>query len=160
MCGGVAAFCATFVLGPRLDRWLPNGELNEEMHGHNPVLVVLGTVMLWFGWYGFNPGSTLGISAPGYAFVASKAATTTTLAAAAGGVTNSVLHKILSKRWLLGESCNGVLSGLVGITAACSVVETWAAVFIGFLSAFVYTFGDWLLVKFHIDDPVNVIPVH
>jgi len=161
MCGATAAFCATFILRPRVDRFMANGKLNEEeMEGFNPVLVVLGTMILWFGWYGFNPGSTLGITAPGYAHIASKTATTTTLSAAAGGVTNAFIHKKISGMWLIGETCNGVLSGLVGITAACSVVETWAAVLIGFISAFVYTFGDWLLIKFHIDDPVNVIPVH
>ena len=160
MCGAVAGFCGTLVLKPRTNRWLENGELNEEMIGHNPALYVLGTMILWFGWYGFNPGSTLGITASGYAHIASKSATTTTLSAATAGITNAVMHKKFSGKWLLSETCNGVLAGLVGITAGCSVVETWASVIIGFISAFVYTFGDWILKKYRIDDPVNVIPVH
>ena len=160
MCGGVAALCASYVLGPRANRWLENGELNEDMTGHNPVLYVLGTMILWFGWYGFNPGSTLGITASGYAFIASKTATTTTLSAAFGGVSSALFHKFKTGKWLLSETCNGVLAGLVGITAGCSTVETWASSLIGIISVFVYAFGDWILKKLHIDDPVNVIPVH
>eukprot|EP00617_Octactis_speculum_P022457 CAMPEP_0185751326 /NCGR_PEP_ID=MMETSP1174-20130828/10090_1 /TAXON_ID=35687 /ORGANISM="Dictyocha speculum, Strain CCMP1381" /LENGTH=500 /DNA_ID=CAMNT_0028428245 /DNA_START=70 /DNA_END=1572 /DNA_ORIENTATION=+ len=160
MCGAVAAFCGTYVLKPRAGRWLENGEENPEFIAHNPVLFVLGTMILWFGWYGFNPGSTLGITASGYAHVAMKTATTTTLSAAASGITSCLLAKFKTKVWDLGETCNGVLSGLVGITAACSVVETWAAVLIGFISALVYASGKYLLRKMRIDDPVNVIPVH
>lgn len=160
LCGAVAALCGAAVLGPRHNLYLANGKRNHALDGHSPVLVVLGTIILWFGWYGFNPGSTLGITASGYAHIASKSATTTTLSAAAGGVTNAVLHKAIAGKWQLGETCNGVLSGLVGITAGCSVVETWAAVVIGSISAGVYTLVEMLLVKVGIDDPVNVIPVH
>ena len=86
----------------------PN-QIKDEMPGHNAALVVLGTFLLWFGWYGFNPGSTLVIHT--YEFVAAKTATTTTLAAAAGAITNLAIHKHITGVLNLEETCNGALAG-------------------------------------------------
>ncbi|KAH8075633.1 ammonium transmembrane transporter [Aureococcus anophagefferens] len=155
MVGGAAAGIGAAILGPRLGRFGPNA---KPINGHSMPLVVLGTFLLWVGWYGFNPGSTLCIV--GCDAVAAKVAVTTTLAAAAGGLTNLFLHYALSHVYDVGEMCNGVLAGLVSITSACAVVEPWAAVVIGFVGAFVYTGGSFLLVKLEIDDAVNATPVH
>ena len=145
-------------IGARYGRFNNDGSVND-MPGHNMALVVMGTFLLWVGWYGFNPGSTLGITASGYAHIAAKTATTTTLAAATGGVTMAMIGKMNAGFYDLGEVCNGVLAGLVSITAGCSVVETWGAVIIGFIGGFVYWGGSTLLLKLKIDDPINAIPV-
>jgi len=155
MVGGAAAGIGAAILGPRIGRFGPNA---KPINGHSMPLVVLGTFLLWVGWYGFNPGSTLCIV--GCDAVAAKVAVTTTLAAAAGGLTNLFLHYALSHVYDVGEMCNGVLAGLVSITSACAVVEPWAAVVIGLIGAFVYTGGSFLLVKLEIDDAVNATPVH
>merc|ERR1719454_281742 len=148
-----------WVLGPRAGRFDPlTGKVADEMPGHNAALVVLGTFLLWFGWYGFNPGSTLCIyECEG---VAAKTAVTTTLAAASGAVANLALHKVISKILSLEEACNGALAGLVGITSACSVVEPWAAAIIGVGGAVAYTIGAKVCLMFKIDDPVNATAVH
>ena len=157
MVGGAAAGIGAKVLGPRIGRFGPKG---REIKGHSVPLVVLGTFLLWVGWYGFNPGSTLAISGEGVAEVAAKTAATTTLAAAAGGLSNLFIHHHLGGFYDVAEMCNGVLAGLVSITSACSVVEPWAAVVIGVVGACAYTCGSRLLVKLEIDDAVNATPVH
>lgn len=163
MVGGVAAMAGAAVLGPRIGRFNEDGTVND-MPGHNSALVVLGTFLLWFGWYGFNPGSTLGITADGYAWVASKTAVTTTLSAASGAVANLVLqyHLCGGGRHIydLEATCNGALAGLVGITSACPVVDPWAAVVIGAIASVWYQVGAKLMIKMRIDDVVNAAPVH
>jgi len=159
MVGGVSAFLGALVLGPRAGRFDPlTGKIADEMPGHNAALVVLGTFMLWFGWYGFNPGSTLMIA--GADAVAAKSAVTTTLAAAAGAILNLIIHKILSGIISVEETCNGALAGLVAITSACSVVEPWAALLCGAGGSIFYTLGLKILACFKIDDPVCASPVH
>jgi len=164
MVGGAAAGIGAYVLGPRIGRFGPDG---KKITGHSMPLVVLGTFILWVGWYGFNPGSTLAIVddddggfSSGASYVAEKTAVTTTLAAAAGGLANLFIHHALSDIYDVAEMCNGVLAGLVSITASCSVVEPWAAVIIGFIGAFAYTGGSLFMEKMEIDDAVNATPVH
>ena len=114
MVGGAAALAGAMVLRPRLGRFNADGTIND-MPGHNSSLIVLGTFLLWFGWYGFNPGSTLGIYTFGH--VAAKTAVTTTLSAASGAVANLWFQYNLpgSGRHVydLEATCNGALSGLV-----------------------------------------------
>mmetsp|Transcript_16509 Transcript_16509/g.49943 ORF Transcript_16509/g.49943 Transcript_16509/m.49943 type:complete len:493 (+) Transcript_16509:110-1588(+) len=165
MVGGAAAGIGAYVLGPRIGRFDPNVPVTA-FRGHSAPLTILGTFILWVGWYGFNPGSTLAIV--GSADVASKVAVCTTLSAAAGGVTNMLLHFQIAKRctddkhgiYDVAETCNGVLAGLVSITSACAVVEPWASVVIGLVGALVYSGGSALLKKLEIDDAVNATPVH
>jgi len=163
MVGGAAALAGAAVLGPRIGRFNEDGTVND-MPGHNSALVVLGTFLLWFGWYGFNPGSTLGISADGYSHVAAKTAVTTTLSAASGAVANLFFQYHLpgSGRHIydLEATCNGALAGLVGITSACPVVDPWAALVIGAIASLWYQMGARLLIKLRIDDVVNAAPVH
>ena len=170
MTGGVTALIAAKILGPRIGRFYDadGNELAEPVSfpPHSVALQVLGTFILWVGWYGFNPGSTLGISPAGYADVAALCAVTTTLAAASGSVSAMMTDMIMTRK-ATGETMyditmcmNGALSGLVGITAGCSVCEPWAAFVIGIIAGWVYIFVSSLLVKLKIDDAVDAIPVH
>mmetsp|Transcript_20764 Transcript_20764/g.30616 ORF Transcript_20764/g.30616 Transcript_20764/m.30616 type:complete len:482 (+) Transcript_20764:154-1599(+) len=170
MTGGATALIAAIVLGPRIGRFYDEDgnplDKPGEFAPHSVSLQVLGTFILWFGWYGFNPGSTLFISVPGYGDVAALAAVTTTLAAAAGAVSSMFFDTLLGflsegeAEYDLTMAMNGCLGGLVGITAGCSTVEPWAAIIIGLIAGVVYVLASKLLVKLKIDDAVDAIPVH
>ena len=123
---------------------------------------MLGTFILWLGWIGFNPGSTLGIASPGSAQTAARCVVNTTLSAATCGLVVVVLDKLFGSRtWDVGAVCNGILGGLVSITAGCSTVYPWAAVLIGFLGGFVYFGASNLVLKvFKVDDPLDAFAVH
>jgi len=154
--GGVSALAGTAVLGPRKGRF----EKPDEFEAHNLPLVVLGTFALWFGWYGFNPGSTLGMSDKETGALAAQVAMNTTLAAATGGIAVFLIRYGIMKKYDVGGLCNGILAGLVSITAGCGNVESGSAVAIGLIGAFVYQGASMLLVKLKIDDPVDASPVH
>jgi len=170
MTGGATALIAAVVLGPRIGRFYDEDgnplDKPGEFAPHSVSLQVLGTFILWFGWYGFNPGSTLFISPSGYGDVAALAAVTTTLAAAAGAVSSMFFDTLLGflsegeAEYDLTMAMNGCLGGLVGITAGCSTVEPWAAIIIGLIAGVVYVLASKLLVKLKIDDAVDAIPVH
>ena len=154
MTGGVAGLCGAIIVGPRIKRFETNFE------GQSSVLQALGTLLLWFGWYGFNAGSTLGISANLYARDAARITVTTTLAAAAGGLTSAIMSRIITKTWLPEMVYNGILSGLVSITAGCSVTYPWHAVVIGMIGSVLYKSASTILVAFKIDDPLDAFAVH
>lgn len=170
MTGGITALIAAVILGPRIGRFYDEDgnplDKPASFAPHSVALQVLGTFILWFGWYGFNPGSTLAISPAGYGDVAALCAVTTTLSAASGAVSSMFFDTILGflaegeAEYDLTMAMNGALSGLVGITAGCSTVEPWAAVVIGLISGPVYVLSSKLLVKLKIDDAVDAIPVH
>lgn len=170
MTGGCTALVAAIVLGSRTGRFYDNegNKLREpaELPAHSTSLQMLGTFILWFGWYGFNPGSALAIDTPGYADVAALSAVTTTISAAAGVVSsvfaNCVIDYALTGvvEYDLSYAMNGALSGLVAITANCCVVTPPMAVLIGLNSGLVYIACSKLLVKLRIDDAVDAIPVH
>ena len=110
MTGGVAALVGAAVIGPRMGRFDGGGRTGKPVpiKGHSSVLQVLGTFILWLGWYGFNPGSTLGITPVGYATAAARSVVTTTLSAATGGLTVVALDKLIgSKTWDVSMVCNG-----------------------------------------------------
>jgi Amt family ammonium transporter len=117
------------------------------------TLSALGTIILWFGWYGFNCGS-------GSVAIAGKVATTTTISAAASCVTGVVLGKVIYKTWDVGIGLNCVLAGLVSITAGANVVEPWGAFLAGMLGAMLYMLSSTALKKFKIDDPLDAFSVH
>merc|ERR1719183_1888184 len=162
--GGCTALIAAVILGPRIGRFRDERGRRltrpADMGGHSVTLQVLGTFILWFGWYGFNPGSVITIT--GYENIAGLCAVNTTLAAASGAIS------ALTLRWLLSPTdvfditavCNGALSGLVAITAGCSTVWPYAAVIIGFVGGLIYIGVSNLLLKLEIDDAVDAIPVH
>ena len=167
---GVCALAAAIILGPRLGRFHDlDGNLLEEPNEfapHSVALQFLGTFCLWFGWYGFNPGSTLFISSSEYGDVAALVAVNTTLSACAGAVSAMFTSTFLDWRkngvatYDLGYTMNGCLTGLVAITSGCATVEPWAAVVIGMISGWFYLLGSNALIKLRIDDAVDAIPVH
>jgi ammonium transporter, Amt family len=157
--GGVAGLCGAFLAGPRTGRFDAKGN-PVAMPGHSATLVCLGTFLLWFGWYGFNPGSLLKIDDIGSARVVARSAVITTLCAAAGGITQLVITYYQKNTWDLINVCNGVLSGLVGSTAGSSVIEPYAAVVIGTGCGFIFNYGGKLLLKLKIDDPLEAIQMH
>ena len=157
MVGGLAGLAGAYICGPRLGRFDSEGNA-LPMPGHSAPLVVLGTFILWFGWYGFNPGSMLLIA--GAENAVARTAVTTTLAAAAGGVTTLGIKYYTDGIWDLISVCNGLLAGLVAVTSSCSVIEPWAALICGFTGAFVYVGATKLLLKLRIDDPLEAAPLH
>merc|ERR1719465_159104 len=164
MTGGMAAMVGAKMVGPRLGRF-EKGVSDATFSGHSAALQVLGTLLLWFGWYGFNPGSTLLIH--GVAKDAARAAVTTTLAASSGAVTGLYVKRLLPSKfggtpgvWDLGHTCNSLLGGLVGITAGTSIATPYGALIIGFISAWVYHGASCLMRKMKIDDPLDAFAVH
>ena len=120
MTGGVAGLMGTIILGPRKGRF----ENPEEFEIHNLPLVVLGTFSLWFGWYGFNPGSTLGMHDGATGAMAAQVAMNTTLSAATGGITVFILKYALTKKYDVGALCNGILAGARCASLLKFVVES------------------------------------
>jgi len=171
--GGCTALFATIILGPRKGRFYDarNNRLPrpKPFPGHSMALQMLGTFILWFGWYGFNTGSTLTIistSTLNSGHIAALAAVNTTLSAASGGI-NALFTTLFIEERLTGEAkfdlkklMNGALSGLVAITAGCAVVEPWASIVIGFVGGWVYLLTSAWLLRRRIDDAVDAIPVH
>ncbi|KAK3250169.1 ammonium transporter [Cymbomonas tetramitiformis] len=160
MTGGLAGLMGATIIEPRSGRFNSDGSPNTNFHGHSMTLVVLGTFVLWFGWYGFNPGSQLGISTPLSLLIVGRTAVTTTLSGASSGVTALLLAKYKVGTWDLNVVCNGVLAGLVSITAGCSTVEPAAAILCGCIGAFVFDRACDLLLRWHIDDPLSAAPMH
>jgi len=154
--GGVAGLAGTIVLGPRKGRF----ENPEEFECHNLPLVVFGTFALWFGWYGFNPGSTLGMHDGATGAMAAQVAMNTTLSAATGGITVFIFRYFITKKYDVGGLCNGILAGLVSITAGCGNMECGSAFATGLVGGIVYQGASMLLQKLKIDDPVDAAPVH
>merc|ERR1712139_129349 len=156
--GGIAALVGAKVLGCRTGRFDPEKE--AEFTPHSQPLIVLGTFILWFGWCGFNSGSTLGMSDSGTALVAAHVMMNTTLSAATGGLTVFLLQYALTKKYDCAALCNGILAGLVSVTAPCSNVESGSAVLIGLLGGFLVVGSSNLIKKLKIDDPVDAFSVH
>ena len=160
--GGVVSLAGAIVLGPRLGRIFMRDD--KEKGGmpapHNLVVASVGAFLLWFGWYGFNPGSTLSaMDADGIGRIAAN----TTLAACTGG-----LGAMLFALWFgptkgkfdLGFTINGLLAGLVAITCPCYWVSPLGAIILGFIAGAVVFGGTYLLEYLRIDDPVGAVPVH
>lgn len=157
--GGWAALMGAIVLGPRLGKYGPDGKV-RPIAGHNMSLAALGTFILWLGWFGFNPGSQLGISSQANADAVAMVAVTTNLAAVAGGLGALLTAWLRYGKPDLPQTLNGVLAGLVAITAGCAYVDPFAAVIIGFIGGPLVVLGAELLDKLKIDDPVGAVPVH
>ncbi len=156
--GGFAGLAGAIVLGPRIGRFIKGKSV--PMPGHNLAYAALGVVILWVGWYGFNPGSQLAFSTGGDVAAVVLVAVNTTLAAAAGSVAATLLAWILFKKPDLTMALNGVLAGLVGITANCDKVQNYEAIMIGAVAGILVVAGILLLDRLRIDDPVGAWPVH
>ncbi len=154
--GGFAAFIGTLILGPRIGKYSPDGKANA-IAGHNIPLASLGVFILWFGWFGFNAGSTLGV---GNGDLIARIALNTNIAAAMGGIFAMITVWIMFGKPDLSMAMNGALAGLVAITAPCAYVEPWAAVTIGAVGGAVVVLGVVMLDRLKIDDPVGAVPVH
>jgi len=153
----VGAWCALagiIVVGPRLGRFGPRGE-PREIRGHNLTLVALGGFILWFGWFGFNGGSTLSASVD-----IGLINLNTQLAASAGAVATVLLASIMGRPVLLTETINGSLAGLVGITAGCATMSPGFAIVTGLIAGVVCVFGQQLLLRMKLDDVVGAVSVH
>lgn len=151
--GGWAALMGAALLGPRLGKY-QNGE-SVAMPGHNMSIATLGALILWLGWFGFNPGSTMSVN-PSIAHIA----LTTNLAGSLGGITATVTAWLYLGKPDLSMIINGILAGLVGITASCAFVSLpWAAV-IGAIAGVIVVFAVTFFDRIKIDDPVGATSVH
>ncbi|MFO7680775.1 MAG: ammonium transporter [Chloroflexota bacterium] len=154
--GGFAGLAAAWVLGPRIGKFNKDGSSNA-IPGHSLTLAALGVFILWMGWFGFNAGSTLSGMNPGIAFIA----VTTTLAACAGAVSALFVNWIKQGHPSTEMALNGVLAGLVAITAGCASVTPIGAVAIGLIAGPVLVFGlDFVERILKVDDPVGAVAVH
>ena len=154
--GGMIALAGAIVLGPRLGRKFKR-DGGGPMPYHNMTIASVGAVILWFGWYGFNPGSTL--SAMDTAGIA-RVATNTTLAACAGGLGALFFVYPRSKKWDCGATVNGLLAGLVAITCPCYWVSPFGAIMLGAVAGVIVILATDLLEFLRIDDPCGAWPVH
>jgi Amt family ammonium transporter len=155
--GGFAALAGAIVLGPRLGKYNEDGSINA-IPGHNLTLSAVGAFMLWFGWFGFNPGSTLG--AVGKWELIGSVATNTFLASAAGGISTICYTFLRYKKVDITMVINGVLAGLVAITAGCNVVSPNSALLIGLVAGTLVDMAVVIIDNLKIDDPVGAIAVH
>lgn len=164
MVGGFTGLVGAWVLGPRIGRFSSDRK-PVPMPGHSASLCILGVFLLWFGWYGFNPGSTL-IMLNGSAVQALAAVNTTMSAACAtlSALATLMLMEYMSTRMILWDligCANGTLAGLVAITASCAFVETWAAMIIGVMAGIIYTLASFFVLNIlKIDDPLDAVAVH
>jgi len=153
--GGWAALIAVALLGPRIGKFNSEGKA-QAIPGHNLPLAAAGVLILWLGWFGFNGGSVLSADPAGTSLVL----VTTSLAAAAGGVGACLLSTLLYKQYDLTMFLNGILGGLVGITAGADLMSPNEAVIIGFLAGLIIVLGVAFIDKLKLDDPVGAIAVH
>ncbi len=154
--GGVIALAGSIVLGPRLGRKFKR-DGGGPMLPHDLTIAATGGLLLWFGWYGFNPGSTL--SAMDFEGIG-RVATNTTLAACAAGLTAMLYAYIPNKKWDVSFTINGFLAGLVAITCPCYWVSPTGAILLGGVAGVLVVAGVELLEWLRIDDPIGAVPVH
>jgi len=168
--GGVTAIIATKILGPRRGRFWDQTtneklEVPKAFPGHSKSMQMLGTFILWFGWYGFNAGSAVNTHDLN-PLIVEAVIVNTTLSAATSGVTALVTNLFITERrtgeaiYNLTYAMNGCLSGLVAITAGCAIVEPWAAIVIGAVAGWLYLLTSNVILRFYLDDAVDAIPVH
>ena len=152
--GGWAALVAVYLLGPRIGKFKNNKVF--AIQGHNIPLATMGVLILWFGWFGFNGGSVLSANPA----LTSITLVTTSLAAAAGGIFSLIISRLLFKNLDLTMFLNGILGGLVAITAGADVMSPMESVIIGSIAGPIVVLGISLLDKLKLDDPVGAIAVH
>ena len=158
--GGVLALVGAIVLGPRHGKYDKNGK-SHAIPGHNLMAAALGVFVLWFGWFGFNPGSQLAASGEVNRVAISHVFLTTNLAAVAGGLGTMFTSWLKYGKPSFSLTLNGILAGLVGITAGCDLVSPLGALIIGLMCGIVLVFAiEFIDAKLHIDDPVGASSVH
>jgi Amt family ammonium transporter len=154
--GGWAALAGVLLLGARYGKYRPDGTV-RPIFGHNMSMVMLGGLVLWFGWFGFNPGSTMGV---GDGSAIAHIAVTTSIAAAMAILSSTVVSWIIQKKPDLSMIVNGALAGLVAITAPCAFVGVGSAAIIGLIAGVLVVFAVLMFDKLRIDDPVGALSVH
>jgi len=157
--GGFAGLAIAILLGPRIGKFDPDGK-PQALPGHNLTFATLGVFILLIGWYGFNPGSQLAIYGNDNTAAVMLIAVNTTLAAMAGAVSSMLTTWIFYGKPELSMALNGLLAGLVGITANCDSVTNISAIIIGLVAGILVVIGVKLLDYLKIDDPVGAWPVH
>jgi Amt family ammonium transporter len=158
--GGWVALVGAAILGPRIGKY-GRDRKSKAIPGHNLTIAALGVFILWFGWFGFNPGSQLAASGEDNRVAISHVFLTTNLAAAAGGFFSLLMAWMRYKKPSLSLTLNGVLAGLVGITAGCDLVSPWGAIIIGGLCGIIMVLSVEIIDKvLKIDDPVGAASVH
>ncbi len=171
--GGIAALVGCYILGPRVGKFRDvrniQNDRNEveviEFSMNSPSLRVIGVFMLWFGWYSFNASSAFSYTGGDSSLNVPHSCLTTTMSAAACGLTSLFVCRWRNKghkgeQFDLDYTINGILGGLVSITAGCTVVESWAAVVIGFIGAFVWMGCKYIVLQYKIDDVVDAVAIH
>lgn len=153
--GGVAAFVGAAILGPRIGKFAKDGKA-RAIPGHSMPLGALGVLLLFFGWFGFNGGSVLAVDGPTIAAVL----VTTSLAGGAGGVAAGLYTRLTGGKWDVAMMGNGILAGLVGITAGADVVSNPGAVAVGLLAGVVVSLAVPFVDRLRVDDPVGAVSVH
>jgi Amt family ammonium transporter len=156
--GALAGLAGALLLGPRIGKFASDGKPNA-IPGHNMAYTTLGVIILWFGWFGFNPGSTLSVDFGGVGFFA-YVALNTNLAAAAGVLGAVLTSWIVVKKPDLSMMLNGAVAALVAITAACAFVAPWAALLIGFVAGVIVVLGSLAVERARIDDPIGALAAH
>lgn len=154
--GGWSALAGVLLLGPRLGKYRADGSVNP-IFGHNMSLVTLGGLILWFGWFGFNPGSTMAV---GDGSAIAHIAVTTNSAAAAAILSSTFMSWILQKKPDLSMIINGALAGLVAITAPCAFVSVGSSIIIGLIAGVLVVLSVMMFDRLKIDDPVGALSVH
>ena len=152
--GGWAALAGVIMLGPRIGKY-DNGHI-KAIPGHNLSLATLGTFVLWFGWFGFNPGSTMAADPNAISHVA----VTTNTAAAAAIMSSTILSWLLLGKPDLGMTLNGCLAGLVAITAPCAFVSVGNSLIIGLIAGMLVVLAVMMFDRLRLDDPVGALSVH
>jgi ammonium transporter, Amt family len=157
--GALAALAGALLLGPRIGKYCPEGR-PQAIPGHNMAYTTLGVLILWFGWFGFNPGSTLGIVSGDRLGYFAYVALTTNVAAAAGALGGVATAWVVLRRPDLSMMLNGAVAALVAVTAACGFVAPWAAIVIGAVAGAVAVVGVLWVERLGIDDPIGAVAVH
>lgn len=155
--GGFSALAAAIVLGPRIGKYAKDGKPNT-IPGHNLPLASVGAFILWFGWFGFNPGSSLG--AVGNWELIGSVVVNTFLASAAGGIATMFYTYFSYGKIDITMVINGILAGLVSITAGCNVVDPMSAIIIGLIAGVLVDVAVLFFDKMSVDDPVGAVAVH
>ena len=157
--GALAALAGAILLGARIGRFDADGKSNP-IPGHNMAYVTLGVLVLWFGWFGFNPGSTLGVVTGDKIGYFAYVAVTTNLAAAAGALGAVATSWIVLRKPDLSMMLNGAVAALVAITAASGFVAPWAAIVIGLVAGAIVVLGMQAVERVRIDDPIGAVSAH
>jgi len=158
MVGGCCALMGAVIIGPRRGRFPEKGEKEIKFGNTDVPMVLYGTIILWYGWYGFNCGATLAF---GHEMtIAIRIALMNTFSAGMGGITVGLLTYWEDQKWNVPAICNGIIGGLVAVTGSCHVINSGIAIMIGIAGGFIYFWGSKLLDRLKIDDPLDASIVH